>query len=96
VPKHGAAVVPVAPEEARDVLDARAAVELAAAERLLRDDQSPTAAAAMADLVDTGSATFSTASATTLVTPSARTRRSSRYLAGTGARHLAVPAASDA
>ncbi|HET6259561.1 GntR family transcriptional regulator [Pseudonocardia sp.] len=48
IPKRGAVVVPVSPEEAEDVLDAREAIEIAAVRRLLtRPDLVP---AAVADL----------------------------------------------
>jgi DNA-binding GntR family transcriptional regulator len=48
IPKRGAVVVPVSPEEAEDVLDAREAIEIAAVRRLLRrPDLMP---AAVADL----------------------------------------------
>ncbi len=48
IPKRGAVVVPVSPEEAEDVLDAREAIETAAVRRLLtRPDLVP---AAVADL----------------------------------------------
>jgi len=48
IPKRGAVVVPVSPEEAEDVLDAREAIEVAAVRRLVRrPDLVP---AAVADL----------------------------------------------
>lgn len=48
IPKRGAVVVPVSPEEAEDVLDAREAIEIAAVRRLLHSpDLLP---AAVADL----------------------------------------------
>jgi DNA-binding GntR family transcriptional regulator len=53
IPKRGAVVVPVAPDEAEDVLDAREAIESAAVRRLVRrPDRIAEVAASLRDVVE--------------------------------------------